>query len=220
MAQASERLGATLLDSIQDSLVAVAEVAGNRLLALDETALQGCCELQGHCIAIEITDLDFRLYCHPGSWGLRFSRAAPAGEAGATISGRLAALVDLAVQDDKLSTSMHERVAFHGNVALAQKTQAILAGLDIDWEEALAQRGGDLFAFQVHQGARRLGDWLRQGVDSLAQTSSEYLREEARLSPTQVEFDRFKADLTTLKHDLARAEARIQRLLDRAARQP
>ena len=29
---------------------------------------------------IDITDLDFQLYCHPGSWGLRLSREAPARE--------------------------------------------------------------------------------------------------------------------------------------------
>lgn len=218
MAQASERLGVTLFDSLQDGLVAAAEIGGNRLLALDETALRGCAELQGYCIAIEITDLDFRLYCHPGSWGLRLARAAPAREVDASIAGRLVALAGLATDDDKLSTSMRERVSFHGNIALAQKMQAILSGLDIDWEEALARHCGDVLAFQLHSRARKFADWLRGSADSLLQTSSEYLREEARLSPTQVEFDRFQSELTRLKQDVARAEARLQRLLDKAAR--
>lgn len=217
MAQASERLGVTLFDSMQDTLIAAAEIGANRLLALDETALQGCTELQGYCIAIDITDLDFQLYCHPGSWGLRLARSAPARDVDATICGRLMALVNLASQDDKLSTSIRERVSFHGNVALAQKMQAILAGLDIDWEEALAQHCGDVVAFQLHQRARQFGEWLRYSADSVLQTSSEYLREEARLCPTQVEFDRFRSELTSLKHDVARAEARLQRLLDKTA---
>jgi ubiquinone biosynthesis protein UbiJ len=217
MAQASERPGVTLFESMQSTLVAAAEIGGNRLLALDETALQGCTELQGYCIAIDITDLDFQLYCHPGSWGLRLARSAPARDIDASISGRLMALVNLASQDDKPSTSMRERVSFHGNITLAQKLQAVLAGLDIDWEEALAQHCGDVLAFQLHRRARRFSDWLRSSADSLLQTSSEYLREEARLSPTQVEFDRFQSELTRLKQDVARAEARLQRLLDKAA---
>ena len=98
MAQAPERLAVTLFDSMQNALVAAAEIGGNRLLALDERALQGCTELQGHCIAVDITDLDFQLYCHPGSWGLRLARSAPARAVDATISGRLVALVN-AVQD-------------------------------------------------------------------------------------------------------------------------
>jgi ubiquinone biosynthesis protein UbiJ len=215
--QSSNRPGATLLDSLGGSLLLAAEIGGNRLLALDEVSLQGCSEMQGHCIAIDITDLDFQLYCHPGSWGLRLSRNAPPRDVDATISGRLMALLNLATEKDKLSTSIQERVSFQGDVALAQKMQTLLAGLDIDWEEALAQRSGDVIAFQVHQRARRFGRWLQQSADSILQTSSEYLREEGRLSPTQVEFDRFQSGITALKHDVARAEARLQRLLDRTS---
>ncbi len=213
--QASDSLSATLTDSLKSSLLAVAEIGGNRLLAFDEAALAGCREMQGHCIAIEITDLDFELYCHPGDWGIRLGRNAPAREVDASISGRLMALVNLASQDDKVSTSIQEQVSFNGNVSLAQKLQRILAGLDIDWEEALAQRTGDVVAVQLHQGLRGFGEWFRQSVDSVLLTSSEYLREEARLSPTQVEFEAFQSRLTELRHDVARAEARLQQILEK-----
>ena len=211
-------LGETLLDSIQDGMVAAAEIGANRLLALDEDALAACAELQGRCVAVDITDLDFQVYCHPGNWGLRLSRNAPANEADATIAGRLMALVNLASQEDKLSTSIGERVSFHGDVALVQRLQKIVAELDIDWEEALAERGGDLFAHQASQGARKLGAFLQQSADSLLQTTSEYLREEARMSPTQAEFEQFQARTTRLKQDVARAEARLQQILERAGR--
>ena len=200
---------------MQNSLLAVAEIGGNRLLAYDEVALHGCIEMQGCCIAIDIIDLDFQLYCHPGDWGIRLSREPPARDVDAIISGRLMALVNLASEDDKVSTSIRERVSFNGNVALAQKMQKLLAGLDIDWEEALAERTGDVLAFQINQRARNLGKWLRQSADSLLQTSSEYLREEARLSPTEVEFDVFQSQLTELKHDVARTEIRLQHLLEK-----
>ena len=213
--QSSDSLGATLFDSMQNSLLAVAEIGGNRLLAYDEVALHGCIEMQGCCIAIDIIDLDFQLYCHPGDWGIRLSREPPARDVDAIISGRLMALVNLASEDDKVSTSIRERVSFNGNVALAQKMQKLLAGLDIDWEEALAERTGDVLAFQINQRARNLGKWLRQSADSLLQTSSEYLREEARLSPTEVEFDVFQSRLTELKHDVARTEIRLQHLLEK-----
>ena len=215
--QASDSLSATLADSIKSSLLAAAEIGGNRLLAFDEAALAGCREMQGHCISIEITDLDFRLYCHPGDWGIRLSRNAPAREVDATISGRLMALFNLASQDDKISTSIQERVSFNGNVSLAQKLQRILAGLDIDWEEALAQKTGDVVAVQLHQQLRRFGDWFRQSADSVLLTSSEFLREEARLSPTQVEFEVFQSQLTELRHDVARAEARLQQIIEKTS---
>jgi ubiquinone biosynthesis accessory factor UbiJ len=204
-----------LFDSLQNAVITAIEIGGNRLLALDEAALQGCTEMQGYCITIDITDLDFKLYCHPGNWGLRLSREAPAREVDASISGRMMALVNLAAQEDKLSTSISERVSFHGNVALAQKVQRIFAELDIDWEEALAEHSGDVLAFQIHQGVRKFGKWLQGSADSLIQTSSEYLREEARLSPTLPEYRQFQARATDLKNDVARAELRLQRLLDK-----
>ncbi len=205
---------AALLDSIRNSLLAAAEIGGNRLLAFDEASLAGCRELQGHCIAIEITDLEFRLYCHPGDWGIRLSGSPPPRDADAIISGRLMALVNLAAREDKPSTSMQEQVRFAGDVKLAQRLQRILSNLDIDWEEVLAHYTGDVVAVQLQQRAARLGDWLKQGADSLLQTTSEYLNEEARVSPTQAEFEQFQSRVTALRNDVARAEARLARLLD------
>ena len=216
--QTADNRTSILFDSLQNGVVAALEISGNRLLALDETALQGCSEMQGYCIAIDITDLDFQLYCHPGNWGLRLSRQAPAREVDASISGRLMALVNLSTQDDKLSTSISERVSFQGNVALAQKVQRIVANLDIDWEEALAQHSGDVLAFQIHQRVSKFGRWLSSSADSLLQTSSEYLREEARVSPTLPEYRQFQTQVTDLKNDVARAEQRLQRLLARTGR--
>lgn len=210
-----DSFGATLFDSVQSALLAAAEIGGNRLLDFDQQALEACRELQGSCIAIDITDLDFQLYCHPGDWGIRLSREAPTREVDASISGRLMALVNLATEDDKVSTSIQEAVRFNGNVALAKKLQKILGELDIDWEEALSRHTGDIAAFQIHQQMRNFGEWFRQSTDSLLQTTSEYLREEARLSPTQVEFDRFQSELGRLKNDIARTEARVLHLLSK-----
>ncbi len=200
---------------MQDSLLAIAEIGGNRLLGLDEVALGECRQMQGHCIAIDITDLAFQLYCHPGSWGIRLSRQAPPREVDATISGRLMALVNLASQDDKVSTSIREKVSFNGDVALAQRLQKLLAGLDLDWEEALSARTGDILAFQLNQGARGLRQWLGKSTESLLQTSSEYLREEARISPTEAEFEQFQSRLSELRHDVERAEARLNGIIDK-----
>ena len=206
--------GATLLDSLQHGVVAALEIGGNRLLGYDPDALERCRELAGRCISLEVTDLDFRIYCHPGAGGIRLSRDPPAREVDASISGRLVALLNLAAEDDKLSTSMQERVSYHGDVRLAQRLQEIVAGLDIDWEEVLAGYTGDLLAHQLDKGWREMRVRLREGAESLLATSSEFLREEARLTPTRTEFDRLAAGITTLKHDVARLDARARLLLD------
>ncbi len=204
-----------LFERVRDSLLAAAEIGANRLLTYDEAALAGCRELEGSCIAIDVSDLDFQVYCHPGSWGLRLSARPPAREADAVISGRLLSLVNLASREDKISTSIQEQVSFRGNAGLAQRLQQIITALDIDWEEALADRIGDVAAFQLNSRARNFAAWLRHSADSVLQTTSEYLREEARLSPAEPEFEDFRAGVSALKNDVARAEQRLQRLLDK-----
>lgn len=179
---------------------------------MDQQVVERCQELQGNCIEIHLTDVDLRLFCHPGSWGIRLSLDEPAKPVDATISGRTVALLSLAMQEDQISTSIQEQVSINGNAAVAQKMQKILTELDLDWEETLSHYTGDVLAYRIHQQALSTADWLRKSLISLAQTSSEYLREESRLSPTQVEFERFQQQATMLKQDVERADVRLRHL--------
>lgn len=197
---------------LPNPLLALAEIGSNRLLALDEAIIQRCSELQGRCVAIEFTDLELTLYCHPGNWGIRLSQEPPANEIDATIAGRLFALLNLSIEDDKISTSIRERVSINGDARVAQQMQKIITDIDIDWEEVLSQYTGDVLAFQIHQQVRKTTRFLQQGLNSLMQTNSEYLREEARLTPHLAEFERFQKDVTAIKHDVDRTEARVRRL--------
>ncbi len=196
-----------------NTLLGFAEIGGNRLLSMDSQVLDRCQELQGHCIEIHVTDLELRLFCHPGSWGIRLSLDEPSKPVDATISGRTMALLSLALKEDKVSTSIQEGVSINGNAALAQQMQKIITELDLDWEETLSHYTGDILAYRIHQQARETGDWLRRSAISLLQTSSEYLREESRLSPTQVEFERFRQQAATLKQDVERVEVRLRHLI-------
>jgi len=201
---------------IANTLLGIAEIGGNSLLSLDDQVVGRCRELQGYCIEIHITDLDLRLFCHPGSGGMRLSLDEPSKPVDATISGRVMALLSLVIQEDKFSTSIQEGVSINGNVKVAQQMQKIFTELELDWEEALSRYTGDVIAFRIHQQARSAGDWFRQTAISLAQTSSEYLREESHMSPTQVEFERFQQHATALKQDVERAEVRLRHLLQAA----
>jgi ubiquinone biosynthesis protein UbiJ len=202
-----------MLTELTSTLLAITEIGGNRLLSMDPQVLTRCRALQGHCVEIHVTDLDLKLYCHPGSWGIRLSLEPPSRIADATISGRLIALLSLATEEDKIATSIQQGVLVSGNAAIAQQVQKMLTELELDWEESLSHYTGDILAYRIHQQARGTRDWLLHSFDSLSQTSSEYLREEVRLTPTQVEFERFAQQTTVLKQDVERAEARLRHLL-------
>ncbi|MDJ0834116.1 MAG: SCP2 sterol-binding domain-containing protein [Gammaproteobacteria bacterium] len=202
------------MSELGNQLLGLAEIGGNRLLGMDPNVLKHCGELQGHIIAIELTDLDQTIYCHPGSWGLRLSLQTPAKPADATIKGRLMGLINLSLQQDKVSTSIQERVEISGNASVAQKFQKILTELDIDWEEQLSGFTGDVMAFRIMQGLRNTEQWVRDSFDSLSLSGREYLQEEARHLPTKVEFERFKQNVTDTRHDVDRLESRLNQLLN------
>jgi len=206
-----------MLNHLPNNLLAIAEIGSNRLLCLDDQVMSRCKDLQGHCIELHLTDLDFKLYCHPGSWGMRFSQEKPNGEVDASISGRLMALVNLSLQEDKISTAIQQRVSIQGDARVAQQMQKILTELDIDWEEVLSKYTGDVMAYQIHKQVLSAGEWLRNSARSLLLNTSEYIREEQHLSPTQVEFERFQQQNTTLKQDVERSEARLRHLLKAAS---
>ncbi len=199
----------TLVSEIGNQLLGIAEIGGNKLLGMDPQALALCTELQGHIIAIELTDLEQTLYCHPGSWGLRLSLQAPNREVDSRIRGRLIGLASLALQEEKLSTSIQERIEISGNPKVAQKFQKILSELDIDWEEQLSRYTGDVLAFRIGQGFRKTRQQLKQGFESLTLSGREYLQEESHHMPTSPEFQHFRQQVTDTRHDVDRLEARI-----------
>ncbi len=204
-----------LLATLQQRLLAITEIIGNRLATLDNNLLSGLQSLQGKSVAIEITDLQQTIICYPGAAGIRLSMQQPAGEVDATIRARLMALVNLASQPDKVSTSIQEGISFHGDVAVAQRLQKLVADIDIDWEEILSQQLGDVVGVQAYRLLHQARTLFRQSAQSIFSSGSEYLQEEIRLTPAPVEQEQLRAEVTRLRHDVDRCEARLKRLSER-----
>jgi len=198
-----------MIEQLGTQVLGLAEIGGNKLLGMDSQVLQHCTELQGQIISIHLTDMDKTIYCHPGSWGMRISLQSPSREVDATIRGRLFSLINLSVQQEKLSTSMQERIEIAGNARVAQKFQKILTELDIDWEEHLSHFTGDIMAFRIGQGIRKTHQTVKDMFNSLAYSSRDYLQEESRQMPTPAEFQQLKQGVTDTRHDVDRLEAKI-----------
>ncbi len=204
-----------LLATIQQRCLAIVEIIGNRLAQLDDKLLEGFESLQGKSIAIEIIDLQQTIICYPGAAGIRLSMQEPAEDVDATIRARLIALLNLATQSEKVSTSIQEGISFHGDVAVAQRLQKLLANVDIDWEEVLSKQLGDVAGVQLYRLLSQAKSVVEQSVNSILQSGSEYMQEEVRVTPAPVELERMRADVTRLRHDVDRSEARLKRLVDK-----
>ena len=141
-------------------------------------------------------------------------------DAHVTIRGTPLSLLRFAFADDRERLVLSEEVRLHGDIALATRLQRIVARMDVDLEEALAQRIGDIPAHELSRGLRGLGNWMRAAGATLLADVSEYLRYEAAATPVAEEVERFSNAVDAIRDDVERLEARVVRLERRPAQRP
>lgn len=196
--------------SSSSALAAVIETALNGYLALDPEVRSRCAALDGSVIAMQLKGLALTLYFLPTTDRIDVLGHYE-GEPDTLLTGTPASLFRLAVvrSEEQLFNS---GVEFHGDTEKGERFRDILASVDIDWEELLSRVTGDAIAHQMGNMARSLTATATQGLTSLQEDVSEYLREESRLVPTAIEVDNLLEEIDTVRLDTDRLDARIQRL--------
>jgi ubiquinone biosynthesis protein UbiJ len=99
-------------------------------------------------------------------------------------------------------------IALRGDIHFAQAISGLCQKIDIDWEEHLSQLTGDITAHRLSQFARGALRFKNTVKESLTTNISEYLLEEARLTPSKGELNAFYEDIETLRDDVDRLIAR------------
>lgn len=199
---------------IPDPLLAALEGALNRYLDLDPEGAQGFAPLYGRIIGIEVRGLGARLTLVPGPDRIQVFGAYDATP-DCLIRGAPLALLRMVTSEQKDAEISSGAVEIQGDSTLAHELAKAFAGLDVDWEEQLARVVGDPIAHPVGQGLRGLVRWGRRSTETLTVDLKEYLEEEARLVPTSYEIADFLAEVDTLRDDVERLEARLERLAHR-----
>jgi ubiquinone biosynthesis protein UbiJ len=101
-----------------------------------------------------------------------------------------------------------------GDAHLANEFQQLLEYAKPDIEEELSGVVGDVAAHRLGEIARGVSDWTRNASSTMGANIREYLQEESRDVPSRYEVDRFAGNVNTLRDDVDRLEARIDRLQD------
>ncbi len=192
-------------------LATALETAVNGALQLDPVTRERLAQLQDRVIAVEPAGLDATFFLQPGPGGLRvLTQCNRTPEL--TVRGSPLALLALA---RGTRTGSGSEIELDGDAELGRRLQALLAGLDVDWEEALARVIGDLPAHQAGNLVRAGHRWGQHSIDSLLRNVSEYVQYERCLLPPAHAVQRFVADVDRLRDDMERLEARVQRLTRR-----
>jgi ubiquinone biosynthesis protein UbiJ len=101
-----------------------------------------------------------------------------------------------------------------GDAHLADDFQQLLEYAKPDIEEELSGVVGDVAAHRLGEFARGVSNWTRSASATMGANLREYLQEESRDAPSRYEVERFAGNVNTLRDDVARLEARINRLQD------
>ncbi len=195
-------------------VTAAIEVAVNQVLALDPDTVVRLREINGKVIAIELQGLDVALYLIPSNTGLNVFGHFE-GEPDTTLRGTPVGMLRMGLAENASDSFFSGEVEISGDVELGSQFREILDSLDIDWEEHLSHITGDLVAHRVGNFLRDAVDWGRKTLDTLGRDGAEYLQEESRDLPNRFETEAFLAAVDTLRTDVDRLEARIERLVSR-----
>ncbi|MCO4812039.1 MAG: SCP2 sterol-binding domain-containing protein [Gammaproteobacteria bacterium] len=101
-----------------------------------------------------------------------------------------------------------------GDAHLADDFQQLLEYAKPDIEEELSGVVGDVAAHRLGEFARGVSNWTRSAGSTMGANIREYLQEESRDAPSRYEVERFAGNVNTLRDDVDRLEARINKLQD------
>ncbi len=200
--------------STEALILAAIETAFDKALSLDPVSQRRLATLHGKIIGVELVELGWPLYFVPGPTRTLVQRHID-GEPDALLRGTLAGFRKLSFGNDKTGPLFHREVEILGDSGIGQRFGEILAGVDLDWEEALSRLLGDPLAHAIGDAARRVGGWLRGTAETAREDIAEYLREELRVTPNRFEVEEFLRDVDAFREAVDRLDARVRLLEQR-----
>lgn len=158
----------------------------------------------GNCVRLDLgfAQLDFLITAEG-----QFSEAP-----NATPDATLRATSHVLLQLPFLGRQALRHAEYSGDPALLQTLDQVFREVRWDIEAELAPLMGDIAAHRIAHAAQRATQTLRQAVQALQTSSSEYIVEEIALLARKSDVARFCAQVDTLVDDTARLEARLAQL--------
>jgi len=180
------------------------ETLANQLLNYDPDTQAKLATLNGKTIAFFIQDWNIAFYIVIDQKQLQVYTG-HAKQPDAAISGKLNELF-------KLARHKKGYIEIKGDVELGLTIRQILSHIDIDWEELLAQWSNDTLAHHTIKTAKKAHSAGKDIQASLTQAAKDFLQHEAKLLPTRSQVEQFCQDVTDIRQDTERLEAKIRKL--------
>jgi ubiquinone biosynthesis protein UbiJ len=185
----------------------------NRNIRETTPARDVCAKLDGSAIAVRVRNTNLVTWFIVHDDALEVATDYD-GEPDVVITGSLLTLARMGGASG-LAALRDGSLELTGDAHTAERLQRLLALAKPDVEEELSGVIGDAAAHRVGNIARGLGSWAREARATMGANIREYLQEESRDAPSRYEVERFGAEVGTLRDDVERLAARIDRLRER-----
>ncbi|MDJ0812845.1 MAG: SCP2 sterol-binding domain-containing protein [Woeseiaceae bacterium] len=188
----------------------------NRNIGESTPARELCAQLDGRVIAIRVRDTGLAMFFEINNEVLNL-RTDTDAEPDVVLTGSLVTLARMAGPNghDHSPAAVKGGLDITGDAFTAQAFQKLLGHARPDPEEELSRIVGDTAAHHAGQLARGVRDWAIEARATMGANLREYLQEESGQAPSRYEFERFGREVDALRDDVARLEARVNRLLSR-----
>lgn len=194
-----------------DFLAFSIESALNAYLGLDPDVVAVMKEIDGRLIEFKIVGTGISLFFIPLDGRVLVSSESD-DKPDAIVSGSLLTLTRVGLSGDSSKVLSGTEIEFSGDLDVGRTFYEALLSVDIEWEELLAGRIGDVAAHQFGNVVRDVRAWIGRSRDSLRMDLSEYLQEESKIVPTPGEIEVFMDAVDTLRSDVDRLQARVDRM--------
>lgn len=197
------------MSSLRARLGAVLETVLNLAMRIDPDLPDELRALEGRSLALTWSGPQWSLRVAVENGQLRVGPNQ--GESDLSLATTISGLIGL-LRPEAARGLPAGRVQISGDAELLRRLEQISKRFAPDWDAAFARHLGPTLGPQI---GRALADGLRTArgsAVSLAETASEYVREESRDVASRAEIDAFADDVDRLRDDVERIEARIARL--------
>ena len=106
------------------------------------------------------------------------------------------------------------QIKVEGDTHLATEFSKVLQNMRWDIEEDLSKVVGDITANKIGSTTKKILSTAKQQTIDTVEMLSEYWQEEKNILAKKRHVEQFNADVDTLKSDVARAEKRLQKLVN------
>ena len=198
------------MDALEAALRPIASLL-NRNISESTPARELCQKLSGTVVAIRVRNTALAAYFVVNDEALDLVTSS-ANEPDVVITGSIITLARMAGQSGEAAIR-DGSLDLTGDAETARDFQQLLAFAKPDVEEELSGIVGDVTAHRLGEIARGVGRWGRDARSTMGANIREYLQEESRDAPSRYEVDTFTSNVSTLRDDVDRVEARLNRLL-------